>query len=192
MGGVLFLATFINFGMLSPFLWIWVAFMLIGTFIDIDHHLLPDFVTVGGMVLGLLINAVISYCPIPGSAFFFHCQFFDLPILNSIIGLAVGFLSLLLVRQLGSFVFKREAMGMGDVFLMGAVGAMFGPVAVIFSIMFSALFGSVIGLCLILVSRSKIGSFIEIPYGPYIYLATTLWMFYGPELVNMYLSLLKV
>jgi len=192
LGGLLFLATSVKFGMLSVALWIWVALMIIGTFIDIDHKLLPDFVTVGGMILGLVINGAISCIPVPGAEFFFSCQFFKLPILNSIVGLAVGFGSLLLVRQLGTMAFRREAMGMGDVFLMGAVGAMFGPVAVLFSIMFSAVLGSVVGVALILFGKSKTGTFIEIPYGPYIYSAVTLWMFYGPELVHMYLSLLKI
>ena len=192
LGGLLFLATSVKFGMLSVALWIWVALMIIGTFIDIDHKLLPDFVTVGGMILGLVINGAISCFPVPGAEFFFSCQFFKLPILNSIVGLAVGFGSLLLVRQLGTMAFRREAMGMGDVFLMGAVGAMFGPVAVLFSIMFSAVLGSVVGVALILFGKSKTGTFIEIPYGPYIYSAVTLWMFYGPELVHMYLSLLKI
>jgi len=87
--------------------------------------------------------------------------------------------------------FKREAMGLGDVFLMGAVGALFGPVAVLVTLILSSVFGSVVGVGMVALSKTKFGKFVEIPYGPYICLGCLAWMFYGPELVNWYVKLLK-
>ena len=95
-----------------------------------------------------------------------------------------------LSKLLGSKAFKREAMGMGDVFLMGAVGALFGPVAVLVTLILSSVFGSVVGLSMVALSKTKFGKFVEIPYGPYICLGCLVWMFWGPELVNWYLRLL--
>ncbi|MBO5751492.1 MAG: prepilin peptidase, partial [Kiritimatiellae bacterium] len=104
-GAVLFLAVFLR--ILAPFLhiiaadasflwpkivillvlWVWVALMIVGSFIDFDHKLLPDFVTVGGMILGVVNGAISS--AISGRLF---------PILVSVSGLAFGFGLLWLVR----------------------------------------------------------------------------------------------
>jgi len=161
-------------------MWAWVAMMLVGSVIDFDHKLLPDFVTVGGMVLGVAHWAFRSII--------LHSPFY---ILHSIAGLAFGFGLLWLVRFFGSKAFKREAMGMGDVFLMGAVGALFGPVAVLVTLILSSVFGSVVGLSAVALSKTRLGRFTEIPYGPYICLGCLVWMFWGPELVNAYMEVIR-
>ena len=162
-------------------MWIWISLMIVGSMIDFDHKLLPDFVTVGGMILGLGYNAV---------AYSFAHSFE--PIVKSLVGLVFGFGLLWLIRFLGSKAFKREAMGMGDVFLMGAIGALFGPVAVLVTLILSSVFGSVVGLSMVALSKTKFGKFVEIPYGPYICMGCLVWMFYGPELVEWYLRLMGV
>lgn len=191
LGGVLFLAAFLHmlkFGLPLHFLvvyWIWIALMIVGSFIDFDHQLLPDFVTVGGMALGLVANAYDSF-------FFWGKIYWENYLLYCVGGLAFGFGLLWLVRWLGSKAFKREAMGMGDVFLMGAVGALFGPVAVLFTLMTSAVAGSIVGIGMILLSKAKLGKFVAIPFGPYICLGCLAWMFCGSEAVAWYLKLLGV
>lgn len=194
-GGVLFLAAFWRFGEFAPFMWVWLALMIAGSFIDFDHQLLPDFVTVGGMVYGVVLSLaswlVAPYIRVPALPLYPALQPFAAPPLNSIIGLAFGFSLLWLVRFLGTKAFKREAMGMGDVFLMGAVGALFGPVAVLMTLVLSSLFGSVVGIALVLAAKARIGRFVAIPYGPYICLGCLAWMFWGPELVAWYVSLVR-
>ena len=189
LGGVLFLAAFWKYGARGDLVvaglnttvaWIWLALMIVGSMIDFDHKLLPDFVTVGGMVLGVVVSAVDS-CRLQSIA----------PVLWSLGGLAFGFGLLWLIRFFGSKAFKREAMGLGDVFLMGAVGALFGPVAVLVTLILSSVFGSVVGVGMIALSKTKFGRFVEIPYGPYICLGCLAWMFYGPELVAAYLGLMR-
>ena len=188
LGGLLFLAAFVKYGtdgglavagLYTLVAWIWIALMIVGSMIDFDHKLLPDFVTVGGMVLGLAASAVDS----------FRLQSIA-PAAWSAVGLAFGFGLLWLIRFLGSKAFKREAMGLGDVFLMGAVGALFGPVAVLVTLILSSVFGSVVGLSMVALSKTKFGKFVEIPYGPYICMGCLAWMFYGPELVGWYVNLL--
>ena len=191
LGGALFLATFLHllkFGLPLHVLvvyWIWIALMIVGSFIDFDHQLLPDFVTVGGMALGLVANAYDCF-------FFWGKIYWENYLFYCVGGLALGFGLLWLVRWLGSKAFKREAMGMGDVFLMGAVGALFGPVAVLFTLMVSAVLGSLVGLGMIALSKARLGRFVAIPYGPYICLGCLVWMFFGPQLVGWYLKLLGV
>jgi leader peptidase (prepilin peptidase)/N-methyltransferase len=207
LGGCLFLAAFRHFeafsavhpewGMVAVFFevmvwWIWISLMIAGSFIDFDHKLLPDFVTVGGMVLGCARGVFFS---LAGMAEAQRCAFSIwafAPLLWSLAGLAFGFGLLWLVRFLGSKAFGREAMGMGDVFLMGAVGALFGPMAVLVSLVLSSVFGSLVGVSMILLEKARPGRFVEIPYGPYICLGCLAWMFWGPRLVHWYLSLFRV
>jgi len=181
LGGLLFLATFWQWGLtfLTPVMWIWISLMIVGSMIDFDHKLLPDFVTIGGMVLGIVLQTATSLI--------LHSSVY---ILHSLAGLVLGFGLMWLIRYLGTKAFKREAMGMGDVLLMGAVGALFGPIAVLFTLMVSALLGSVVGFALIALSKARLGKFVEIPYGPYICVACLVWMFYGFALVACYLHLI--
>ena len=208
LGGVLFLAAFLlvvlrGAGWFSVLdcgiagdaaavlvLWIWISLMIAGSFIDFDHQLLPDFTTVGGMVLGLafsLVQAAWLACAAGGRG----RDAAWIPFAWSLAGLVFGFGLLWLVRWIGSKAFRREAMGMGDVFLMGAIGALFGPVAVLVTLILSSIFGSVVGIGMILLSKTKLGKFVAIPYGPYICMGCLAWMFRGPEMIEWYLNLFR-
>ena len=176
-------------------LWVWISLMIVGSLIDYDHKLLPDFVTVGGMVLGVAAGAawtVVNFlCYSEAEHSHADVVLRLYPLINSASGLAVGFGLLWLVRFFGTLAFKREAMGMGDVFLMGAVGAMFGPVAVLVTLILSSVFGAVVGLSAVALSKTRLGRFTEIPYGPYICMGCLAWMFWGPQLVRAYLDMLR-
>lgn len=74
----------------------------------------------------------------------------------------------------------REAMGLGDVKFMGAIGAFLGWRAVIFSLMVSSMVGAGVGITLIIMRRREWSA--RLPYGPYIALAATIWVFRGQEL----------
>lgn len=160
--------------------WIWVSLMIAGSFIDFDHKLLPDFTTIGGMALGAVNAAALS---------FFYGSY--VPLLFCASGAAAGLGLLWTIRFFGSKAFGREAMGMGDVLLMGAVGAVFGPVAVLVTMVLSSVFGSVVGLAGAFLGGKGPKRFVEIPYGPYICLGCLAWMFAGEEIVRWYLGTLK-
>ena len=180
-GGLLFFAAFRSFGLCAPVMWLWFSLLIVGTMIDFDHKLLPDFVTVGGMLLGVAAS-FLYYTPI--------WHYGSLPVVTplwSVIGLAFGFGLMYLVRFFGSKAFKREAMGLGDVFLMGAVGAISGPIGVLMVLIFSSFLGSVIGVAALAISHTRLTRGIEIPYGPYIAGAHLIVIFYGPEILHWYL-----
>ncbi|MCR5413396.1 MAG: prepilin peptidase [Kiritimatiellae bacterium] len=199
--GLLFLAAFWRYGSFAPLAWVWISLMVAGSFIDFDHQLLPDFTTVGGMVYGVVCPAAFASIAWFTGADLREgtCGSEAWPVISeypfapslpqSLAGLALGFGLLWLVRWLGGKAFKREAMGMGDVFLMGAVGALFGPVCVVVTLILSSVAGSVVGLAMVLLSKARLGGFKEIPYGPYICIGCIAWMFRGPELVAWYLRL---
>jgi leader peptidase (prepilin peptidase)/N-methyltransferase len=69
----------------------------------------------------------------------------------------------------------REAMGLGDVKFMAAIGAFIGGSGVFFALMLSAIIGSIVGVGAIIIGRKEWSS--RIPYGPYIAVAATIWIF---------------
>jgi len=79
-------------------------------------------------------------------------------------------------------VLPREAMGLGDVKFMGAIGAFIGWQGAFFSLAVSALIGSVVGCALILTRKSEWSS--RMPYGPYIALAAAIWIFVGKKFLT--------
>jgi leader peptidase (prepilin peptidase)/N-methyltransferase len=81
-------------------------------------------------------------------------------------------------------VLPREAMGMGDVKLMAAIGAFLGWQAVIFSLIVSSVIGSLVGCGLIAIRRRQWSN--RLPYGPYIALAATIWIFAGKQLLTLF------
>ena len=83
-------------------------------------------------------------------------------------------------------VLPREAMGLGDVKFMAAIGAFLGWKAVVFSLTVSSLIGSLVGVSLILMRRQEWSS--RLPYGPYIALAAAIWVFGGKRLLEWWLG----
>ena len=83
-------------------------------------------------------------------------------------------------------VVPREAMGFGDVKFMAAIGAFLGWQAVVFSLMISAMIGATVGITLIALRKSEWSS--RLPYGPYIALAATFWIFGGQRLARWWFA----
>ena len=86
----------------------------------------------------------------------------------------------------GEIVLPREAMGLGDVKFMAAIGAFLGWKAVIFSLMLSSLIGSLVGVALIVIGKRAWSS--RLPYGPYIAMAAAIWIFGGKHFLEWWLS----
>jgi leader peptidase (prepilin peptidase)/N-methyltransferase len=97
-------------------------------------------------------------------------------LLGSILGLLVGGFCVWITRILGSLGFGREAMGMGDVHLMVAVGAVLGPAAATIAFFVAPFFGMLLAIYMLFARKGR-----ELPYGPYLSLATAFVMlFYCP------------
>ena len=83
-------------------------------------------------------------------------------------------------------ILPREAMGLGDVKFMAAIGAFLGWPAVLFYLMLSSVIGALVGVVLIILRKQAWSS--RIPYGPYIALAATFWIFGGRRLLEWWLA----
>jgi leader peptidase (prepilin peptidase)/N-methyltransferase len=164
----------------GPIYWMVIAGLIVATFIDFEHYIIPNEITFGGVIIGLLLSAV--YPPLMGAVTV------KVSLLRSLLGVIVGGVSLLTVAMAGELIFRKEAMGMGDVKLLAAL-AFFGWQSTLFTILISSLLGGVVGLFLVLWRRKGWES--RIPYGPYIAFAALLWMFCGPEIIHWYLRFIR-
>jgi len=179
---VLFLIVWGKFtGWLIPLYWIVVAGLLVATFIDLEHYIIPNEITYGGIVLGLALSPINPVLRAEHSVFG--------AMLQSVFGMVIGGGLLLGIAWIGGKVFKKEAMGMGDVKLLAAIGAFMGWQATLFTLFISSVVGAVVGLTLVLAQRKGWQS--RLPYGPYIALGALIWMLCGTALVDWYLAFLK-
>jgi leader peptidase (prepilin peptidase)/N-methyltransferase len=109
-----------------PIYWLFSRGLVLGTFVDFEHFIIPDSVTIGGMVAGPVLSALVP--SLHGQTVWWR------GLADSGIGLAVGFGVLFGVAWIGEKLFKKEAMGFGDVKLMGAIGAFLGWEATLFTV----------------------------------------------------------
>lgn len=175
---VVFLLIWMEYGLnlRTPVYGLVAAGLILGTFVDFEHMIIPDRVTIGGMITGPVCSLLVPRL---------HGTLSRVDALvESLMGLAVGFGSLWLVGRLGKMAFKRDAMGFGDVKLLGAIGAYVGWQGVLFSIMLSSLIGSIVGVTLILLNKKQWQS--RIPYGPYLAAAALVWILWGHEWLRLY------
>jgi leader peptidase (prepilin peptidase)/N-methyltransferase len=263
----LFLLTWIKFKdshpVLCPIYWLLLAGLIAGSFIDLEHYIIPNELTVGGVVIGFLCSVAVPSLQ--------HTPLHAVAALRSLLGIVAGGIGLLTIAEVGKLLFgrlrvslpqdtliaigegklklpdeeiawpdlffresdkirfiattlkfgdkefhnvkvivrehamtvtgenyplagvgtieattskiviPREAMGMGDVKLLAAIGAFLGWQATAFSIFLSSAVGSVVSLSLIAVGKKQFQSLI--PYGPYIALGAVVWVFAQDQLL---------
>lgn len=180
--GLFFMVLYLIYGLswITPVYCLAVFGLLLATFVDLKEMWIPDRVSIGGMIVFPILSMLVPEL---------HETIGWLAGLKaSAVGLAVGFGSFWLIGALGKMAFKKDAMGFGDVKLMGGLGALLGWQAVLFITFFSALAGTVIGVALILMKKKEVSS--QIPYGPYLALAAFAWMLGGYHLWDAYLALM--
>jgi leader peptidase (prepilin peptidase)/N-methyltransferase len=140
------------------------------TFIDLDHQLLPDKITLPLVWLGLFFNL--------------FSTFTDLS--SSVIGAIAGYLALWSVYHLFRLVTGKEGMGYGDFKLLAALGAWMGWQLLPMIVLLSSLVGAVVGISLILLKNHQHD--IPIPFGPYLAAAGWIAFLWGDTINSVYLS----
>jgi len=173
LNGLLTLALFIKFGPTLTFLvlFLFCSALVVITFIDLEHQIIPDEISLSGIVIG------------------FVCSFF-LPWqtwINSLLGILLGGGSLLMVAYGYQWLTGKEGMGGGDIKLLAMMGAFLGWKSVLFIVFASSLIGSVVGVTMMLVQKKD--SKLAIPFGPYLAFGAVLYIFYGRQLIHWYLNL---
>lgn len=174
LNGLLTLMLFIRFGPTLTFLALFAlcSSLVAITFIDIDHQIIPDVISLPGIAIGF--------------AFSF---FVPLGWKNSLIGLLAGGGSLLLVAYAYHFLTGKEGMGGGDIKLLAMMGAFLGWRSILFIVFSASVVGSIIGVSL-MIARGR-DSKLAIPFGPFLAFGAILYIFYGSMIVEWYFNLAR-
>jgi len=151
--------------------------LVVITFIDLDFQIIPDRITLPGIPAGLLAGSFLLPDP--------FMRFSLLGVKSSLIGAAAGFGLYALIAVLGRRIFRKDAMGGGDIKMMAMIGAILGWKGVILTTFLGSLSGSVIGILSVLIRGREKGSLI--PFGPFLALGSLITLFYGQEILSWYL-----
>lgn len=164
--GLIFLAAYNQYGF--PYFFIhaaWLSSLVVITAIDLDHQIIPDVISLPGILTGLALS-LFGLIPVP--------------FLESVIGAFLGGAIFFII----AFA-SRGGMGGGDIKLIAMIGSFLGWQKMLLTIFISSLSGSVIGL--ILMALGKKGRKSKIPYGPFLALGGAVALFWGDWLIELYL-----
>jgi len=167
----LFLLFFWRYGfsVTASGFWLLSAALVVIFFIDLEWGIIPDLITLPGIILGFAFS-------FPGD---------HISVGSSALGILAGGGAFFLLGLLGQAIFKKESLGGGDIKLAAMLGAFIGPVRVFLVFIFSALLGLLISVMVLLISarfrRERI-----LPFGPFLVLAALFLIFYGQEVIDWY------
>jgi leader peptidase (prepilin peptidase)/N-methyltransferase len=141
--------------------------------IDYDHQILPDWITLPGTAVGLAL-AFVSLRRTP---------------LEAALGAALGAGGLFLLAFTYEKIAGQEGMGLGDVKMLGMIGALLGPAGVLVTLLLGSVTGSVVGLGAILARKGNART--KLPFGVFLALGAVAAWFFGEPLVAWYRTLYR-
>jgi len=151
--------------------------LIVASGIDFDHLVIPDGLTLGGVVAGISLSYLLPEIQDrtdPTDA-----------MIRSALSAALGGGILYGLARTASWLLKKEAMGTGDAKLLAALGAFLGWASLPWIVAVSSIAGAVTGLAMICRRKQRLG--VKIPYGPFLALAALLWLLFGQHLMSKYL-----
>jgi len=149
--GVLFYASWVMHPPVVAIIgFLFIAFLICSTFIDLDHMIIPDRFSIGGMVIGVVLSILFpSLQGVEGSLIIANIE----SGVHSIIGALIGAGLVYWIAVLGEIVFRKPAMGEGDVKFVGFIGAFCGWQGAVFAMFGGAFIGTLILLPVLLLGR---------------------------------------
>jgi leader peptidase (prepilin peptidase) / N-methyltransferase len=144
--------------------------LLVVSCIDIAHTIIPDAITLPGIVVGMCTSLWLT----------------PVGVRNALLGIVLGGGLFLLMAVLSVIILKREGMGGGDIKLIAMLGAFLGWHAVLVTIFLAAVLGACVGLTLIFLRRK--GRREPLPFGPFLALGALLAMVWGDTILTWYVS----
>lgn len=172
---VMFAVLYWRFGV-RPEFFIYTALfsvLIVISFIDIEHWIIPDELSVPGTVMGLLVSA--AYPRLQG-------EVSRLAALgDSLFGMVFGFVSLYLIGLLGKLAYKKEAMGGGDLMLLMFIGSFLGWKLTVVTFFAAPLFGSLVGVPKLFMKKRNV-----IQYGPFLALAAFACVLFRDDILSLF------
>jgi leader peptidase (prepilin peptidase)/N-methyltransferase len=174
LSGLLAVAMLYRFGLTPsfPIYYLWACALLVITFIDIDYQIIPDSLSIGGAIVGLVL---VWWMP--------------LSYRDALIGLGLGAGLLLVVIYGYYFLTGRQGMGGGDVKLLGMIGVFTGWQGVLFTIFMGSLLGTMAGIPWVLLKKKNMQA--AIPFGPFLALGALIYVLWGDLFINWYFGILR-
>lgn len=173
--GILFLTVFNKFLLDISLIYylVLISLLIIITFIDFDHYIIPDGLLILGSVFAIVFNLIFKVITIKES------------LLGSLI-CGGGVLALIYLIE---FLVKKEVMGGGDIKLFAMLGLFLGVKNSLLVALISVYVGAIFGIISIIYSKIKKKEFNSmIPYGPFISIAAFIVILYGDEIINWYMN----
>ena len=165
------LLLFLKFGLSLTFLTIFIftAVLIIIAFIDLDHQIIPDILT------------------LPGIPVFFLAGIFIMKVywLEALIGLLIGGGVLFAIAFVYEAITKREGMGGGDIKLLAMIGGFFGWKSLIFILLFSSFAGALVGITAMIIQKKDLKY--AVPFGPFLAAAAVAYIFWGDAFMRLVL-----
>jgi len=163
-----------------------VCGLIISTFVDIQHRIIPDEISIGGLIVGFILSTVKGFNLSPMSFNFG-------PLVHSLLGILAGggiiYITGFLFDQVYFKLLKRppiqgetESIGGGDVKLLAMIGAFLGAKGAILAFFFAPFLGLVIGIINLIKKKDH-----TIPYGPFLSLGALLALFWGEKIISLVL-----
>ena len=186
-----FWVTFVllGFNLKAIILLVFFSSIIILIFIDLNHRILPDVITLPGVLFGLLFSLL---TPVQDSTAEFILSSLGLAtsnaifisFINSFLGVLICGGFLWLVAEIFFRVRKMEGLGFGDIKLMGMVGAFLGMKLALLTIMLGSMMGAVIGLLFIKLAGKD--ARYELPFGSFLGIAAIISALWGHRLISDY------
>ncbi|MBW1694267.1 MAG: prepilin peptidase [Deltaproteobacteria bacterium] len=174
MTGIVAVGILFHFGLTLEGLiyFVFISSLIVMTFIDIDHRIIPDVITLPGILIGLIAS-------------------FGLPTMgfkDALIGMLVGGGSLWVVAWVYYLLTRKDGMGGGDIKLLAMMGTIVGLKGVIFTIFISSAVGTLVGVTLMIIKGKNMK--FAVPFGPFLSIGAITYIFFGHEIIRAYFNLL--
>jgi leader peptidase (prepilin peptidase)/N-methyltransferase len=153
-----------------PAVFLFVCTLIVITFIDLDHQIIPHILTLSGIPVFAVLAVL----------------FRGLTVVDAFLGIMIGAGVLYFVAVYYEALTGREGMGGGDVNLLAMLGAFLGWKALLFVLFASSLLGAVVGVALV-VGKGKDMRY-AVPFGPFLCAAAILHLFFGGWLDGLFFS----
>ncbi len=170
--GLVYLIIYLTYGLnVQTLIYIILSSaLIIIAFIDLNEQIVPDVISLPGIVIGFILSFFVPY----------------ISFINSALGVVFGGGIILIIGLAGSLIFKKEAMGGGDVKLAAMIGAFLGWRYIIISLFLGFFLGALAGIFLII---SKIKSREDVvPFGPFIVLGSFITLLWGDKIIFWYIG----
>lgn len=191
------LAAYMKFGFSAEALiyYVFISALLVVTFIDIDHQIIPNVISLPGIPLFFLASFVerhhIGFFKILPDRVAPYAIHLPVPVmtLNAVLGIVAGGGILYLVAWGYFLLTRKEGMGGGDIKLLAMIGALIGWEGVLFTIFVGSAVGTLAGVVLLARYR-MVDTKLRIPFGPFLSTGAILYVFFGSKLIFWYFRMM--